>query len=89
MDAAVSKLDVAGHPEVVQALETALAMARAGKICGVAIVVTAGASHYDVSLAGRHPLELHYGLGKLSRLVEQQLDGGGARSPILRPVGRA
>ncbi len=86
MDTA-AKIEVVGHPDIVRILESALAMARAGQICGIAIVVTSGPGHYDISLAGRHPLELHFGLGKVARAIEAQQDR--PQSSILRPIGRA
>src|SRR5262245_46104500 len=83
MSDAAAKLEIAGHPDVVRVLEHALAMAKSGQISGVAVVVSFGVGHYDFSLAGRQPLELHYGAGKVVRLLEQQIDN--PRSAILRP----
>lgn len=74
MSDAAPKIEIAGHPDVVRVLEQALAMARSGQIIGCAIVVTAGPGHHDISLAGRGPLELYFGLAKLQGAIEAQQD---------------
>lgn len=91
MNGAMPKLEgIAGltaAPDVVRVLEEALVLARSGKVVGVAVVVSEGVGLWNVALAGRQPLELHYGLGQLGRQLEGHLERRG--SSIVRAVPAA
>lgn len=74
-----------GHPDVIRLFEEGLAMARAGRIIGVGMVVVFDGGKPAVSLAGTMPLAMYYGCDKLkaelSRAIEQPA------SPIIRMRG--
>lgn len=77
-------MPVLANPEVVQFLEHALSLARAGKLTAVGMVMVAGPGQVNAGSAGGAMFEVNFGCDMLKAALVQNATG--KRSPILQPV---
>lgn len=78
------EMPVLSNPEVVQLLEQALSMARAGKLTSVGVVLVMGPGQVNAGSAGPSMFEVNFGCDMLKAALVS--NSTGKRSPIVRPV---
>lgn len=78
------EMPVISNPEVVQLLEQALGLARAGKLTAVGVVLVMGPGQVNAGSAGSAMFEVNFGCDMLKAALVQSATG--KRSPILAPV---